>query len=125
MHFAKQKYKFNKNETKSRMENPPPSGSTHTVLERQTLRFILFKNRKLKLKKSQIKIKTVVSWSSRKKKEGIFCTVYFVCFHICVLSKCKVYLILFQNIHTFTYGKTLFHTIFCLFLKSPKTFSVS
>ena len=50
MHFAKQKYKFNKNETKSRMENPPPSGSTHTVLERQTLRFILFKNRKLKLK---------------------------------------------------------------------------
>ena len=29
-------------------------------------------------KEPQIKSKTVVSWTSRKKKEGIFCTVYFV-----------------------------------------------
>ena len=26
----------------------------------------------------QFKNKTVISWSSREKKEGIFCTVYFV-----------------------------------------------
>ena len=31
----------------------------------------------------------------------------------------------FQNIHTFTYQKTLLHTLFCLFLKLPKAFSVS
>ena len=30
----------------------------------------------------------------------------------------------FQNIHTFTYQKTLPHTFFCLFLKSSKAFSV-
>ena len=44
--------------------------------------------------KSQIESKTVMSWSSRKKKEGIFCTVYFVrkeFFKICVLSDCIVY----------------------------------
>ena len=28
----------------------------------------------------------------------------------------------FQNIHTFTYQKTLLHTFFCLFLKSSKAF---
>ena len=30
----------------------------------------------------------------------------------------------FQNIHTFTYQKACLHTIFCLFLKSSKAFSV-
>ena len=30
------------------------------------------------VKESQVKSQIVVSWSSRKKKEGIFCTVYFV-----------------------------------------------
>ena len=32
---------------------------------------------------------------------------------------------LFQNIHTFIYQKILLHTLFCLFLKSSKAFSVS
>ena len=31
----------------------------------------------------------------------------------------------YKNIHTFTYQKTLLHTLFCLFLKSSKAFSVS
>ena len=31
----------------------------------------------------------------------------------------------FQNIYTFTYQKTLFQTVFCLFLKSFKAFSVT
>ena len=30
------------------------------------------------IEESQIKSKTVMSWSLRKKKESIFCTVYFV-----------------------------------------------
>ena len=55
-------------------------------------------------------------------------------FNNCVLSQCivrsmnilKVYSIVhFQNIHTFTYQKTLLHTLFCLFLKPSKAFSVS
>ena len=39
-------------------------------------------------------------------------------FHLNVLNT-------FQKIHTFTYQKTLFHTHFCLFLKSSKASSVS
>ena len=69
-----------------------------------------------------------MSWSSRKKKDGIFCTVYFVrkfFFNICVLFRCVVYWIHFQNIHAFTYQKTLLSTLFCLFLESSKAFSVS
>ena len=47
--------------------------------------------------------------------EGIF-------FNSCVLSQCIVYLIHFQNIHTFTYQETLLHTLFCLFkiVKGPQ-----
>ena len=44
-----------------------------------------------------------------KVKKGIFCTNYFVrrnFFIICVLSQWILYLIHFQNIHTFTYQKT-------------------
>ena len=69
-----------------------------------------------------------MSWSSRKKEEGIFCTNYFVrmkFFNIYVLSQCILYRIHFQNIHTFTYQKTLLHALFCMFLKSSKAFSVS
>ena len=46
-------------------------------------------------------------------------------FNICILSQCIVYWTHFQIIHTFTYRKTLLHTLFCLFLKSSKAFSVS
>ena len=48
---------FNKKETWSKMENP-----THSFRELNLV----------------IQLKTVMSWSSQKKKEGIFCTVYFV-----------------------------------------------
>ena len=48
-------------------------------------------------------------WSSRKKKEDIFYTIYFVrrkfFFNIFVLSQCIVHWIQFQNTHTFTYPK--------------------
>ena len=39
----------------------------------------------------QIKSKIVMSWSSQKKKEDIFCTVYFAREIFCVLSQCMVY----------------------------------
>ena len=52
---------------------------------------------------SQIKSKTAMSLSSRKKKEGIFCTVYFIRREVFKdLSQCIVYIIHFQIIHTFT-----------------------
>ena len=61
-----------------------------------------------------------MSWSSRKKKEGIF--VPFILsegnfFNICALSQCIVYWTHFQNIHTFTYQKTLLHTLLLLVFK--------
>ena len=60
-----------------------------------------------------------MSWSSRK-QEGIF--VPFILSegdssNICVLSQCIVYLIHFQNIHTFTYIKALPPTLFLLVFK--------
>ena len=78
---------------------------------------------------SQVKSKTVMSWSLQKKKENTFCTIYFVWRkffkHICFLSQCLWYYMHVHNIHTFTYQKTLLHTLFSLFLKSLKAFSVS
>ena len=68
-----------------------------------------------------------MSWSSGKKKEGIFSTIYFAqrsSFSICILSQCTVYWIHSQNINTFTYQKTLLYTLFCLFLKSSKALSL-
>ena len=56
---------FNKNEKQSKMVNP-----THCFREKNLLLELI--------QELQIKSKTVMSWSSRKKKEGIFCTVYFV-----------------------------------------------
>ena len=47
------------------MENP-----THSFRETKLVLQLI--------QESQIKSKTVMSWSQRKKKEGIFCTVYFV-----------------------------------------------
>ena len=55
-----------------------------------------------------------MSWSSRKKKEGIFLYSLFCpkeFFLTFVLSQCIVYRKHFENIHTFIYQKTLFHTL--------------
>ena len=116
--LLKTKRKLNgiENKTESKMKNP-----THTVLERRTLCFSSYKNRKLKGK---------LWWvGAREKKRGHFLYRLFcpeeIFFNICILSNCMVYWIYFQNIHTFTCQKILFHTHFCLFLKSPKAFSVS
>ena len=92
-----------------------------TVLERRTLCFSLYKSRKLKVK---------LWWvGAYEKKMGTFYVPFILSetnfFNIRVLSQCIVYCIHFHNIHNFTYQKTLFHILFCLFLKSSKIFSVS
>ena len=62
-----------------------------------------------------------MSWSSRKKKEGIFLYRLFcpieIFFNTCILAQCILYRIHFQNIHTFTYQKTLLQTLLLLVFK--------
>ena len=85
----------------------------HTVLERPPLCFSSYKNHKLKVKIWGV-------WAHAKKKKKFFLPFILSkgnVFDICVLSRCIVYWIHFQNIHTFTYQKTLLHTPFCLFFK--------
>ena len=93
----------------------------HTVFEKRILCFSSYKNHKLKAK---------LWWAgARKRKKRAFFVPFILSeekfFNICVLSQCILYWIYFQNIHTFKYQKTLFHTIFCLFFKLLKAFSVS
>ena len=107
---------FNKNETESKMENPTHSfRNTNLVLQL--------------IEESQFKSKTVMSWSSRKKKEGIFCTVYFVrrdffsriVFYLsvqCIEYTFRIYILLHIKERYFIH-------FCCLFLKSSKAFSVS
>ena len=67
---------------------------------------------------SQIKSKTVIS--SRKKKRAFYVPLILSegnFFKICVLSQCIAYWIQFQNIYTFTYQKTLLHTLLLLVSK--------
>ena len=69
-----------------------------------------------------------MSWNSRKKKEGIFCNVYFFWknfFNICDLSVSIVYWIHFQNIHILHIKKHYFIHFCCLLLTVLKAFSVS
>ena len=56
---------FNKSKTETKMENP-----THNFRETNPVLQLI--------KELQIKSKTVISWSSQKKREGIFSNVYFV-----------------------------------------------
>ena len=93
---------------------------THSFREKNLVLQLIYK--------SQIKSKTVMSWSSRRIKQGTFFTVYLSegnYFKICDLSQCVVYWIQFPNLHTFTYKKTLLRIHFWLLLKSSKVFSVS
>ena len=63
--FLNKNINLNKNKTESKMENPTQS-FRETKLVPQLIQ------------ESQIKSKTVISWSSWNKKEGIFCIVYFI-----------------------------------------------
>ena len=63
--FLNKNINFNYNETESKMEN-----STHTFRETSFVLKLIYE--------SKIKSETVMSWRSQRKKEGIFCIVYFV-----------------------------------------------
>ena len=91
---------FNKSGTESKIENP-----TNIVREMNLVIQVILE--------WQIKSKTVMSWNSRKKKEGIFLYLLFCPKEI----QCIVYLIHFQNINTFTYQKTFLHTLLLLVCK--------
>ena len=82
MHFAE------KNITLIKMKRNRNWGIPHTGLERRTLCFSSYRNRKL-----QVKLRRV---GARQRKMRAF-------FVLCVLSQCIVCCIHFQNIHTFTY----------------------
>ena len=93
---------FNKNETESKMENP-----THSFRETNLALQLI--------QESQIKRKSVMSWSSQKKKERIFCIVYFVrrnfFLHLSFVSMYSVlntlseytYLYISKNITSYTF----------------------
>ena len=85
----------------------------HTGLERETLCFSSYKKGKLKVK---------LWWFvARERKKRAFYVPFILSkgnfFNICVLSRCIVYWIHFQNIHTFIYKKTLLHASLLLVFK--------
>ena len=93
---------------------------SYTFLERRTLCYRSYKNRKLRVK---------LRWvGARKRKKRIFFVPFILSegnfFNIYILCQYIVYWIQFQNIHTFKYQRTLLHTLFCLFLKSSKAFII-
>ena len=99
----------------SKMQN-----STHSFRKR-TLCFSSYKNSKLKVKLWWVGPR---EWNKRKffvpfivREKNFFLTF--------VLSQCIVFWIHFHTIHIFTYQKILLNTVFYLFLKSSKDFSVS
>ena len=105
---------FVKNEMESKMENP-----THNFGE-ANLAIYSYKNCKLKVKLWWI--------GARKRKKRTFFVTFvlsevnfvfydFLFFKICVLCQCIVYWIHLQNMHTFTYQKTLLHTLLLLVFK--------
>ena len=103
---------FNKSKTKSKMEY-----LTQT-LEWRTLRFSSYKNRELKVKLWWVEAR-------ERKKRAFFVALILseeIIFNVCVLSQCILYwielyyiVLNFQNIHPFTYQKTLLfiHLLAC------------
>ena len=85
----------------------------YTFLERPTLFFSSYKNHILKVKLGW------VGAHQREKKAFLVPLILSerILFNIYVLSKCIVYWIHFQKIHTLKDNKTLIHALFYLFLK--------
>ena len=98
---------FNESKMDSKMENP-----TYSFRE-MNLCFSSYKNCELKIK---------LWWvGACERKKSVFFVMFILSkgniFNICVLSPCIVYRITFENIYTFTYQKTLLHTLLLLFFK--------
>ena len=85
----------------------------YTVLERRNLCFSSYKSRKLKEKLWWI--------GARKGKKKAFFVPFILSeetfLNICVLCQCIAQWIHFQDIHTFTYQKTLLNTLLLLLFK--------
>ena len=95
------------------MEN----GKSYTVLERMTLCFSSYKNRKLKVKPRWFGV-------CERERRAFFVTFILFegnLFSISVLSQYIAYWIHFQNIHTFTFQKTLLHTLLLFVFKIVKS----
>ena len=114
--FLNKNINFSKNEKESKMENPAQNfRETNIVLQHI----------------QEWQIKSIKLWwvRARERQKRAFFVPFILSeenfFNIFILSQCIVYWIQFQNIRTFTYQKTLLHTLFCLFLKLSKAFSVS
>ena len=90
---------------------------SHTVLERRNLCFSSYKNRQWKVKPWWV--------GARGRKKRAFFVPFVLSegnlFKIRVLSQCIMYWIHFQNIYTFTYQKTLLHTLLLLVSKIIKS----
>ena len=75
----------------------------------------------------QIKSKTLMSWSSRKENEHIFCTVYFaegIFFDICVLPQCIIVLKTISEITYVYISKNITSYAFLLVLKIRRKHSL-
>ena len=89
----------------------------HRLLERLILCFSSYKSREW----------TVKLWwvAARERQKRAFFLTFILSeghfFNICVLFQCIVYWLNFQNIHTFTYQKTILHTLFLLVFKTVES----
>ena len=109
--YWKKNQNFNKNKKEPKMENP-----THSF-RKINLYFSSYKNCELKVK---------LWWigACERKKSAFFVTFMLFgekFFNIRVLSKFIVYWINFENKYTFTYQKTLLHTLLLLVFKIVKS----
>ena len=98
MHLVKQKYKL------EQKRNGIENGKSQTVLTKLLPQPI---------EETQIKSKTVMKWSSQKKKRAFF--VPFISskdnfLKTCFSTQCIMYWVHFQNIYIFTYQRILLHT---------------
>ena len=74
-------------------------------------------------KNQQLKVK--LWWvEARERKESVFFVTFFCPKEIILTFVIYLNVLNFQNKYTFKYHKTLLHTLFCLFSKSPKAFKV-
>ena len=104
---------LNKNVSLIKTERNQKWKTPHTVLQRRTLCFGSYNNRKLKVKLWWVGVP--------ERKERTFFVPFLLSeknfFKICVLSQFIESWMQFQNIHTFIYQKILLHTLLLLVFK--------
>ena len=112
--LLKKNINFIKNETELKMENP-----THSLRDANLVLQLI--------QESQIKSRTVMSWSSQKKIEDFFVSLVWsegTFLKICVLFQCICIEYTFRIYILLQIKKRYFIHFCCLFLKSSKILSV-